>query len=455
MGAPNRLPWTELILTLPVLAGVAFTIWYFNTYGYLPQPYFYEPNGVFMDFFSVATYGHNGDAYRVFATIYPPLSYVLLNLTTWTPCYLGSGLEEARRCDYLGMGTLVAIFLINAVLIGLTYWKIDRRTAVPRTIALGFGLPMTYTLERGNLLIFCFTCMLLAYGPLLRSARLRWVFAGMAVNFKVYLIGNIFAQLLRRRWRWFEGAMVATAIVYLVTFAIYGEGSPAQIYENITYYADGFKGSTLLDLWYPSSMVPLRTLLEGEGAFDIVGFLGSQLANTAHAATLVVTYTAVLSIVAAAAASWWRPEAVPMYRLIFLSTAMGVITGEVGGYTQILLLLFVFMEPWRGLGRRVAIVIAYILCIALEIPLGRILEIYRDSFLSGKWVAAHYSFSVGIIARPLLVHIMVFTLALVTIRDVLADARRHGWRAPWSPRINGQAPVQSAAAQSVASEHSS
>ncbi|HEX6661794.1 MAG TPA: hypothetical protein VF067_08005 [Sphingomicrobium sp.] len=424
-------PWPELLFLIPIVAGNIYTACYFVQYGYLPQPYFYEPGGVFMDFFSVATYGQNGDAYQVFATIYPPLSFVLLKLTTWAPCYVDSGLEEARYCDYLGLGSLVGIFFLNAALIALAFWKIDKRTAIPRTVALAFGLPMTYTLERGNLLLFCFTSMLLAYGPLLRSARLRWVFAGMAVNFKPYLIGTVFAQLLRRRWRWFEGAILATVLVYLVTFAVYGEGSLGQMYENITLYAGGFKGSTILDLWYPSSMVPFRTLLEGDAAFDVAGELGSQVTDWLHAATVLVTWATVTSIFAAAAAAWWRPQAVPVYRLVFLSAAAGIVTGEVGGYTQILLLLFVFMEPWRGFGRILALLIAYVLCIPLDIQLGQILEVYRDSFLSGRWVASQYSLSVGILIRPLLVHVMIFTLSLVTIRDVLADMKSNGWRVPW------------------------
>lgn len=427
----QRWPWPELLFLIPIVCGNVFTGWYFIEFGYLPQPYFYEPGGVLMDFFSVATYGQNGDAYQVFTTIYPPLSFVLLKLTTWAPCYVDSGLEEARYCDYLGLGSLVGIFFINAVLIALTFRKIDKRTALPRTIALAFGLPMTYTLERGNLLIFCFTCMLLAYGPLVRSARLRWVFAGMAVNFKPYLIGTIFAQLLRRRWRWFEGAMLATILVYLVTFAAYGEGTLAQMYENITYYAGGFRGSSILDLWYPSSMIPFRTLLEGgDVALDVSGELGSKVTNMLRLTTIAVTVVTMASIFIAAAAAWWRPQVVPMYRLVFLSAAAGIVSGEVGGYTQILLLLFVFMEPWRGFGRILALLLAYVLSIPLDIQLGQILEVYRDSFLSGRWVASQYSLSVGILVRPLLVHIMIVALAMVTVRDVLFDMKLHGWRLP-------------------------
>lgn len=434
-------PWPELLFLIPIVSGYVYIAWYFTTYGYLPQPYFYEPGGVYMDFFSVATYSHGPDAFNVFGTIYPPLSFAFAKYITWAPCYVDSGLEQARDCDKLGLASMYIIFAINAVLIFLTYRKIDRRTFIPRSIAMAFGLPMTYTLERGNLLLFTFTCMILAYGPLLRSARLRWLCAGLAVNFKIYLIGTLFAQLLRRRWRWFEGAVIATILVYLVSYAIYGEGTPKQIYDNITLYAGGFAGSTLLDLWYPSSFVPMRTLLEGEASFNVVGAIGSRNVELGHALLLAISYSMVLTIVAAAAAAWWRPQVVPMYRLIFLSVCMAILTSEVGGYTQIFMVLFVFMEPWRGFGRKAAILMTYVLCIPLDIPFELVPEIARDSYLSNRSVISQYAFSFGIFARPILLHLIALTLAAVTVHDVLADMRAHGWRFPWPGRRGGRVPA--------------
>lgn len=426
-------PWVEWALTIPVLAGLIYTTWYFFTWGYLPQPYFYEPNGVYMDFFSVGTYAHTEDAFEVFGTIYPPLSFVLLKLVTWGPCYANSGLESARDCDFIGTGSMYVIYAINAVLIYLTFRKIDRRTALPRAFALGFGLPMTYTLERGNVLLFCFTCIILAHGPLLKSARLRWLFAAMTVNFKVYLVGTLFAQLLRRRWRWFEGAMITTVLVYLVTYAIYGHGLPSEIYENVRYYAGGYSASSLLDLWYPSSLVPTRTLLENEAAFPVMTAVGSTVVEWGLILVKTITYGTLVSIALAAAGSFWRPTVVPMFRLVFLSIAFALAVSEVGGYTQIFVVLFVFMEAWRGFGRRLAIISAYILCTSLDIPFEYLFERSAESFLAGgRAVNAEYWLTIGVFVRPLLFYLIANLLAWVSIRDIWADARAHGWRTPWS-----------------------
>jgi hypothetical protein len=425
----GKLPITELALCIPIIAGLIYTAWFYSRYGYLPQPYFYEPWGTFMDYIIVAEFAHNKDAFEIFGTIYPPLSFVLLKFLSWGPCYVSTGGEEARGCDLYGIGWIIAIYVIDVILIALTYRKIDPRTALPRTIALGLGFPMTYALERGNLLLFCFASLLLAYGPLIRSARLRWVFAAMSVNFKVYLIGPIFAQLLRRRWRWFEGAALATVIVYLVSFAIYGQGTPKQIYDNITAYAGGAKG-TVLDLWYPSSFVPLRALLEGEALSPILTMIGSEPIKWALLAARALYDLAMVSAFAAVVAAWWRPQAVPMYRIIFFSIAVALITSEVGGYTHILVLVFVFMEPWRGFGRKCAIVMAYVLCIGFEVPIQHVPPLVRESYLSGGPVIAEFAIGIGSFLRPILLHVLIMVLAGVTIRDVWQRTCSDGWNLP-------------------------
>ena len=428
--------WIERGLTVPIAIGLAYSIVFAWYHGYLPAPYFYEPSGTFMDFFAPATFAHRGGAYDAFQTIYPPLSFVVLKFLSWGPCYVSNASEEARACDVYGVTSLFVFYLIDAVLIGLSFWKLDQQTAIPRTFALCAGLSMTYALERGNVLLFCFTCLILAYGPLLRSARLRWLFAGLAVNFKVYLVGTLFAQLLKRRWRWFEGALLATVVVYLVTYAIYGEGTPRELYANITAYAGGYKAASLLDLWYPSSLKPVEMLVTGDVDFPVITALGSRTIETIAVVVHWFVFSVTSSIIVAAAAAWWRPAVVPMHRLILLSMGIAVINVEVGGYTQMLLIFFVFMEKWRGVGRPTAILLAYILCIALDIPIEKVPPVVRDSYLSGGNVIAEYFVGVGAFLRPVLVHLMLLSLSLVTIRDVWADARANGWQSPLPWRRN-------------------
>lgn len=414
---------------IPIALGIIYTVGYLWSFGYLPQPFFYEPSGTFMDFAAAAEFAHMGGAFDTFATIYPPLTFAVLKLISWGPCYNGSGSEWGRDCDVYGVGWLVAIYFLNVFLIFKTYRKLDRRTSLPRAFAMSFGLPMPYALERGNILLLCFTCLILAYGPLVRSARLRWLFAGLAVNFKVYLIGTVFGTLLRRKWLFFEGAVLASILVYLLSYVIVGEGSFREIYTNITSYADQFHSATVLDLWYPSSIIPMQGLLDGS-TFPILNYVGSDLLEWAPIVLSAIMSSVVLAVVLAALATWWRPEVVPMHRLVLLTIGLAVTTSEAGGYTQMLVLFFVFMEPWRGFGRILALVLAYLLCIPGEIPISYVPPVVRDSYFAGHQVVAEYAIGPGVFLRPIFVCAIVVALSWVTIRDVLVDVRKRGWTLP-------------------------
>ena len=107
----------------------------------------------------------------------------------------------ARECDFAGVWTLLAFFALNFPIVYLTYrHNPDRASAGFRTLALCAGLPMLYALERGNLIIPCFTFFALGYGKVLRSAKLRWIAVAFTVNFKPYLVLTLLPQLFRRRW---------------------------------------------------------------------------------------------------------------------------------------------------------------------------------------------------------------------------------------------------------------
>ncbi|RYE60054.1 MAG: hypothetical protein EOO82_03675, partial [Oxalobacteraceae bacterium] len=228
--------YLEPLFAISVFVGIAYAMWHLFNYYYLPQPFFFDPMDAYMDWINSSQWGRDQGTWDVWQTIYPPLSFIFLDIFGIDKCYLSES-KFARECDWLGVGTLHAFMILNMVLVSLTYLKIDRKTAVWRSIALGAGLPVLFAVDRGQLLIVCFTCFILGYGPLLRSTRLRWLAVGLAINFKPYLIASIFPQLLRRRWLWFEGALLATVAVYLVTYGILGRGTPKEIVDNLINFA--------------------------------------------------------------------------------------------------------------------------------------------------------------------------------------------------------------------------
>ena len=432
IGPFNR--WIEPLLALAVTGAFSWALIHLYLYNYLTQPYFFVPEDSYMDWVNTAHYAHNPGAYDSWGTIYPPLSFVVLKFLTNGTCYTTAEWYSSRSCDWYGLLMLHTIYFVNIVLIAKTFIKCDRSTVLPRTIALSIGYPMTFALERGNILLLCFTCILLAYGPLVRSTRLRWLAAAFAVNFKVYLVGTLFAQLLRRRWRWFEGALVTSVIVYLISFALLGgHGTPKEIYDNIVLFGELTAAGNPLDLWNPVTYNPAILLLKSP--FPVPNVIGSRATDILTIVLPLAIHVTQATILLAAAAAWLRPEAITTQRVVFLALAITLVSSEAGSYTQIFLILFVFMEKWQGFARKWAIVGCYILCIPHDfISISNMPAVATAGFLGKQEIIADYSIGIMPLVRPGIVLSIAIAMSCATIHDVWAYIRQNGWRERWRYR---------------------
>lgn len=425
--------WLEPLFTLAILIAIVRAYFYFQEYAHFPQPFFYEPYDVWMDWFNTSYWAYNKGAYDSWGTIYPPLSFAFLRVFSVAKCYKEASGYAIRECDWVGLVTLHGIFLLNIVLLWLSFRKQHRPTATWRAISLGLGLPSLYGLERGNLVIVCFTCVILGFGPLLKSARARWLWVGFGINFKIYIIAGLFAQLIRRRWLWFEGAAISVVVIYVITYAWLGEGTPLELYKNIADLSGIYQAVTFLDLWYAATYKPLISLLTGQYMM-ITALIGSDWADFLVLFLPGIQYLVMGTIAFAAIMAWLRPEAVSMHRLVFLALSLAMIASEPGGYTETFLIFLVFLERWRGLGRCLAIISSYVLLLPFDIILDRVPPTVQESYLAGHATFFQYYITIGPFIRPMIVLLIAFTLALVTVRDVWEDIRYQGWHKRWRYR---------------------
>ena len=431
-----------------ICVSVIYAFWHLFTYGYLPQPFFYEPFDLWADWFNTAYWAYDHGTYDKWATLYPPLSFVFLDLFTLDHCYVLSGGDfsaglPARSCDWLGLSTIFVLYFLCAIVTARIYYKTDRRTALCRSVAIGLGWPLLDALERGNLMLASYLCFVLAFGPLVRSARLRWLFIGLAVNLKVYLISSIFPMLLKRRWLWVEGALLAVILVYLVSFAILGRGTPLEIYDNVRDWGSN-ETSQVLDLWMSTTYLPLLSLIK-TGNFPMMLLAGSRVTDTLETAIPGTLHLVQLIIVVAACAAWLRPASIPTTRLVALGVMMALITADSGGYTPAYYIFLVFLERWdRGFGIKWAIVVSYILSIPADIPLDQALPVVRDTYLWGMTQVVTYYVMLGPFIRPLLILSIPVALSLSTIREVWSQVREEGIMDRW--RFRGREPVRNQAA---------
>jgi hypothetical protein len=409
-GAARRVS-LEHLLCLPIVAALVYAVWFFATHHYLPQPFSPDPAGTGTDWYSLTRWSREPGAYEIERSIYPPLSFVLMRVFTLPGCYAPDMPADARGCDGLGFAALILMWAIGGALTWLTFRKIDRSTAAPRAVAMTFGLPMLYALERGNVVVFAYACMLLGFGPLLRRAWLRWVFAGLAVNFKVYLIGAIFAPLLKRRWRAVAGMSAAAGLIYLATWAMLGDGSPVQIVRNVLHFSGASGAAAARNLWYPATYLPLGELL-ADAVPDRPG-----AASALVLAATVLTRAMQAIILTAAAAAWLRPAAATQRRAVLLAVALALSASEAGGYTEMFVLLFVFTEPMRGRTRAAALLIAYLLSVPFDVTVTALPPEPRWSWLAGVEVVPTYGVGALTLLRPGLTMAMAALLAGSTIAD--------------------------------------
>jgi hypothetical protein len=420
----------EYFMATVIVACLIADFVYFFKYQYFPQPFFYDVGDTWMDWFNPAYWSHVSGTYDSYKTIYPPLTYVILKAITWGPCYPNAQGGWSRDCDKLGIIALHLTYVVCIALTARTLLKVDRRTALPRSLAIALGLPMLWALDRGNVILITYIFVLCAYGPLIRNAWLRCIFAGLAVNMKVYLIGPIVAQFLHRRWRWAEWAIMSTIIVYLVTFAIFGSGIPFEVINNITEYADGLTIDNPLDIWMASSLRPLLQLSNSR-VFPTGLILGSNKVDIIRAVVPVSIAIGQAMVMLAAIACYVRPEAIPRSRMVLLSISIALFSTEVSGYTEILVLLFLFFENAKGFLRRFAILMGYILCIPYDINLDTVPQLVKDTFFFQTSVIVQYHIQLGPFVRPFLSLSIPIALSLLTVIEVYRDIRSDGWSNRW------------------------
>jgi hypothetical protein len=431
----SKIDLRELALALLVAGGMAWLVVFFLVHRYLPPPFFYDTNDTFMDWYNTAYWVYSRSTYDVWGSIYPPISFVFLRILSIPACYVG-GSFKGRDCDHIGVVVLCASLIINLVIAYIIYRKIDPRTAAPRALALGLGLPMLIAFERGNLILPCFTFFMLAHSRLLKSAWVRWLCLGVAVNFKPYLILTVIGSLLRRRWRRAEACAVSIVLIYLITFALFGHGSLLQILQNTFGFVYTPPAANIQGANYSPTYIDILKILKGP--FPIMNFIGSRPVEIMESVAPAAMKLGEFGMLACFAGALWRPYAVRGSRLAALSLALLLTVSQPGGYALVFLFFLLFMEPMKGIGLTIVLISAYLLCVPWDTEVVHVLRELKYSYLGGQLVTYDAGVIVGAVVRPAILLVLEYALIAVTLSDVLrggsADPVTIPGRGPSSPR---------------------
>ena len=424
----------EFALWATVMASVVHVVWWLLTEGYLPQPFLFLPFDTWMDWTNPAFWAHNSGAYDVWQSVYPPISFVFLRLFSNSACYATSP-PAAHGCDVYGHASLIGFWLLSGVVTYLALRRINPSTALLRSTALLLGLPMLFGLERGNLIIPCYVAFVLAHSRILKSARLKWLAHAIMINFKPYLVLTLIPLLSQRRWRWFEGAGIATLLLYLITYALQGGGSPLDIIANTRALAELQSGGNWSDIHYATSFNAIVRFITSD--FPIAYYTGTRILDQLELVLPLVMRLSQAAVLGCFLAAMLHPGAIRPRHLTAAICAMILTSSSPSGYAQIFLLFFVFMEPWRGPTRIILLVSAYLLSISYDYQIFEIIQPPYDSWLTNRQVQMEIGVAIGQFLRPALLLVIQFGyVALMLsslVRNIQLKRAREARRLALSP----------------------
>lgn len=402
----------EWILAGLVLLSFGNVVVHFVQSGFLAQPFLFIQDDTLMDWFNPAFWSWRAGAYEVWKTVYPPLSFVMLKFTTLPQCYVDSPIS-ARDCDWYAKVWMLVFYALSVFLAARAFRATDVRTAWFRSVSFALGLPILFTLERGNLLIAALPFFILAYSPLRTPRWIKAISTAITINFKPYLVVPALAFGIKRNWRLAELGALLTIALYLITLAILGEGSIAQILANTSAFLSTAYEQAFGQMFYSTSYAPLKVL--GESGFPLKLFLGSRTIDLVSMIIPAVIWSSVTMAGIAIVAAWVQPQSVLTTRLALITICAYFVYQSPGGYAFIFVTYLVLLEKWGRVGPAIAIGCGYILLFNYDYILAPVGRLDREAWLSGLNVSNSFGVSVGQFLRPALCALVLWVLAIDTI----------------------------------------
>lgn len=416
--APRYSLWIERAL-LAVVIWSAYRAWTnLAVAGFLPQPYSYNAADTLMDWFNPAYYAHKGGAYNVYLSIYPPLTFLILKLFSLGSCYVSVHSSTARDCDWLSPIYIIIFYSGAVVVTFLAYRSVDRRTALVRSAAIGVGLPMLFGLERGNLILLCYSFFVLAEGGLLRSSWARAVCSAVAINLKLYLLVTLGVHLIRRRWRLVEQICFAGLVIYLLTLVFFRDATPIQLLANqIRFIRSSDISATFQASYYNTTYNILLHAIDApvHSRYSFQSFVVPTVREAMRWAVPLAIWFGELGVALCFLIEARKPGTVPLHRLLALGIAGAITMINSGGYSQTLLLFLVFFEKWDGWAKPTALVVAYLLNVSIDFSLENIRWEEWVGWLSHRMVGSELSLTLGQFVRPGMILIIEYLLVSTTL----------------------------------------
>jgi hypothetical protein len=290
-----------------------------------------------------------------------------------------------------------------------------------RTAAIACGLPMLFAVERGNLILVCYTFLILGYSRLLRSGWAKMLCMAIAINFKPYMVSTVLPLAAKKRWRFIEGCGLLSVFVYLITLALNNDGTPVQLIRN---QIEWMRVTSIDDWWsiyYSTTLTSFYHAIKGD--YPLLIFIDSRWLESYVLFVPLAIRLGQLGVLAAFFTAWLRPGAASAPVLGALGLTLVLTTTNPGGYVMLYLIFLVFLERWKDTPTGIAISCSYLLSIAYDYMLIGYRNIHQPSWLGNDFVATDFGISVGHLVRPTLVLVIQYALVASIFFTALRQAR--------------------------------
>ncbi len=394
----SRPAFISLILLLNV-AGFFYYIYYFNKQGYLPSPFIYDKSDTFMDLFNVLYWAYDEGRYIEWGAVYPPLSFLIVR--GWNFLLMGGGLGDPANMREGSLGLILSFLLIYLTLpilvLRLRQWQ---EFSLIQKILIYFAVvlsaPMLFSLERGNLIIFC--PLILALGTSTVGTP-RAFYIALLINFKPYFAILMIYYLARRNWRGFVSCAAIAGMIFLAT-------GLAMDDNFLVFFGN------LLSFSKEETLFSLREVLALPSSVSVFSYVLGHPEGAAFAAE-VVTAETIFRFIAVIETIKWLVLGLSVASVFFKNTALR--DGEifailvvaisnlgiwVGGYTFILYLALV---PVLIKMQKKRVYMLYIFLLAIPLDLILILNEsigLQYSYLADESIEIFWQLGAGSFIRP-------------------------------------------------------
>ena len=374
----------------------------FYNSGYLPNPYFYIKQDMFMDFFNINWWATQKNIYIDYKTFYNPFNLMLGKFLS-IGCLKASNSIQLRDC---GINIYIiytfCIIIANAFLMYLILGNDENR--ISWVIFFSTSFPYLYGLERGNYITIAFVFISI-YVHFMNKKKIQANLALlMACVFKIYIfVLFIFIHLSNKE-------KVKLGIIYSILFitpaVLLGYENPELIIKNLIDFQ-----TTGLDIyqkyWTSTTIFSIGVILT-----KIIGLKTPIVINIVVNIVVNIIFIVILSrlfIYIQNIIKISHGYDVIYVQFVILIGLFLILSGP-GFYSLVLLIPLFISLMTRNLLSRIDVILFILCCIPYPIPIYKVFEFIEISYIYGYNISSDYNVSLQMIV-PIILFILFFKIS--------------------------------------------